>query len=293
MSFATEPALSAFAPIEVSMPADQSAPIVLASPHSGSHYPEDLLAAARIAHARLRRSEDCFVDELFAAGPEIGVPLVRALFARVYVDPNREPFELDPEMFEGELPDYVNTRSPRLLAGLGTIARMTAGGEEIYGGRLAFADALRRIESCYRPFHAALAGALEATRRRFGSCVLIDCHSMPSSGPRGIAGCPSVDVVLGDCHGSSCAPFLVERVESILRGQGYRVGRNAPYSGGYITRHYGRPREGVHALQIELNRMLYMDEAAMTRGAGFAATRDNMTALIHELTAAEALVAAQ
>ena len=143
-------------PIEVHQPARQTLPLVLSSPHSGEDYPEDFIAASRLDRLTLRRSEDSFVDELFAAAPALGAPLIRALFPRAYIDPNREPWELDPAMFEDELPAYANTGSPRVAAGLGTIARVVANGEEIYGRKLRFADAKARVERCYRPYHAAL-----------------------------------------------------------------------------------------------------------------------------------------
>ena len=283
------------APVDVRLPAEQTMPVVFASPHSGAAYPPEFLAASRLDPFALRKSEDSFVDEIFAAAPALGAPLLRALFPRAYIDPNREPFELDPAMFEDELPAYANTASPRVAAGLGTIARVVASGEEIYGGRLRFAEATARLERCYRPYHDALRRIVTATRRRFGYCLLVDCHSMPSvGGPmERDAGRERVDIVLGDCHASSCAPAVIDRVEGLLRDRGYAVARNAPYSGGFVTRHYGRPAEGVHALQIEINRALYMDEAAIRRAPGFAQVSEGMTALIRELGAVGFLAAAE
>src|SRR5882724_11981257 len=168
-------------PIEVLAPPEQRLPVVLASPHSGAEYPPDLLAASRLDPHALRRSEDSFVDEIFAGGPDLGAPLLRARFARAYLDPNREPFELDPAMFEDPLPDFVNSRSPRVQVGLGTIARIVATGEDIYAGKLRFADALIRVDRLYKPYHRALRQLLEVTRERFGYYLLVDCHSMPSS----------------------------------------------------------------------------------------------------------------
>jgi len=274
-------------PVEFAMPAEQTMAVVFASPHSGTHYPADLVAASRLELMSLRRSEDCFVDEIFAGAPALGAPLLSARFARVYVDPNREPFELDPLMFEDALPSYVNTGSTRVAAGLGTIARLVASGEEIYARKLRFAEAEARLERCYRPYHKALGEAVEATRRRFGRCLLIDCHSMPSIGApmEQDAGRARVDFVLGDRFASSCARAVVERVERVLHRQGYRVARNDPYSGGFVTQHYGRPAEGLHALQIEINRGLHMDEARLERGPGFAALAERVTALIGELAA--------
>jgi N-formylglutamate amidohydrolase len=285
MSALSLPGAAPIPPLEVHQPVRQTLPLVLSSPHSGEDYPADFIAASRLDRLALRRSEDSFVDELFAAAPTLGAPLIRALFPRAYVDPNREPWELDPTMFEDELPSYANTASPRVAAGLGTIARVVANGEEIYGRKLRFADAQARVERCYRPYHAALREAVSATHRRFGRCLLIDCHSMPSvGGPQERdAGRDRVDFVLGDCFASACAPVIVDRVERVLRDQGFVVARNTPYAGGYVTQHYGRPGAGVHALQIEINRALYMDEALLSRGPGFSRLAERMTGLIREI----------
>ncbi|WP_306705837.1 N-formylglutamate amidohydrolase [Azospirillum isscasi] len=249
---------------ELLAPDEQTKPLVLASPHSGNRYPAEFLAAARLDPRALRKSEDCFVDEIFAGAPALGIPLIRALFPRAFLDVNREAYELDPEMFADPLPPYVNTRSPRVAAGLGTIARVVANGEDIYRGKLRFAEAVRRVEQYYTPYHGALRRLIEDTRNRFGHAVLIDCHSMPSPG-LGDRDNRRSDIVLGDCFGNSCAPAIIETAERFLRGLGYTVSRNAPYAGGYTTRHYGRPRQGIHALQIEISRDLYMDEATLSR----------------------------
>ena len=249
---------------ELLAPDEQTKPLVLASPHSGNRYPDEFLAASRLDPRALRKSEDCFVDEIFAGAPALGMPLIRALFPRAFLDVNREAYELDPEMFADSLPPYVNTRSPRVAAGLGTIARVVANGEDIYRGKLRFAEAVRRVEQYYTPYHSTLRRLVEGTRARFGHAVLIDCHSMPSPG-LGDRDNRRNDIVLGDCFGNSCAPSVIETAERFLRGLGYTVSRNAPYAGGYTTRHYGRPLQGIHALQIEISRDLYMDEATLSR----------------------------
>ena len=253
------------APVVVLHPAQQTIPVIFASPHSGRSYPDDLLAAARLDALSLRRSEDSFVDELFAAAPDHGAPLLAATFPRAYCDANREPWELDPAMFADKLPPWVNTTSARVGAGLGTIARVVASGEAIYRGKLSFADAERRVNTCWQPFHDALGELIAQTRAEFGYCLLIDCHSMPSHGHVTRAGAKAADFVLGDAHGTASAPRMSRLVEGQLSGLGYTVRRNDPYAGGYITRHYGRPREGVHALQIEIARDLYMDEGRIER----------------------------
>ena len=255
-------------PWRLQAPRPQTAPVVFASPHSGRDYPRAFLAASRLDMLKLRRSEDAFVDEVFAAAPDFGAPLLSARFPRAYVDVNREAYELDPAMFADPLPDYVNTTSPRIAAGLGTIARIVTDGEDIYRGPLWFEDARQRIDAMYRPYHAALRRLVEATRERFGGCLLIDCHSMPSGVGDGQRDGRRVDVVLGDCHGTACAPAITDIVQRELQAMDFVVARNSPYAGGFTTRHYGRPNTGVHVLQIEINRAIYMDEMRVARGAG-------------------------
>jgi N-formylglutamate amidohydrolase len=254
-------------PLEVAAPTQQQVALVCASPHSGSDYPAEFLAASRLDPLTLRRSEDSFVDEIFGRAVELGAPLLKARFPRAYLDPNREPFELDPTMFADLLPAYVNSRSPRVQVGLGTIARVVATGEEIYAHKLRFADAVSRVERLYRPYHHALRRLLAATTEHFAGYVLIDCHSMPSTAGPGEREFKrsGVDIVLGDCHGTSCHPAIMETAQRLLTAKGYRVVRNAPYAGGFTTSHYGAPQAGCHALQIEINRALYMDERSIER----------------------------
>lgn len=252
-------------------PAERTVPLVFASPHSGRDYPADFVAASRLDPQGLRRSEDSFVDELFASAQHFGAPLLAARFPRAFCDPNREPYELDPAMFSGPLPQYANTRSPRVAAGLGTIAKVVATGAEIYASKLPLSEIERRVSQYYRPYHRRLQALLEESRALFGWSVLVDCHSMPSIGgpmDRDV-GLSRVDVVLGDCFGAACAPVVTQVVEETFRARGYRVVRNTPYAGGFTTRHYGKPRTGSHALQIELNRALYMDEGTHTKTPGF------------------------
>ena len=268
-------------------PAEQTAPVVFASPHSGRDYPPEFIAASRLNVVSLRRSEDAFMDEIFAAAPDFGAPLLCARFPRAYVDANREAFELDPAMFTDPLPDYVNTRSPRIAAGLGTIARVVTDGEDIYHEPLRFEDALGRIEALYRPYHKALQGLLQATQERFGGCLLVDCHSMPSGqlAPEFGAGDGNkpADIVLGDCFGTSSAPAVTDIAKAALEASGFTVALNKPYAGGFTTRHYGRPREGVHVLQVEINRALYMDEKLVRRGPGLPALKCRLGPLMRAL----------
>ncbi len=257
--------------LTVRAPLRQTVPLVFASPHSGRDYPADFVAASKLDPKALRRSEDSFIDELYACAPDQGAPLISAVFPRAYCDPNREPYELDPAMFTGPLPGHANTRSPRVLAGLGTIARVVASGAEIYAGKLSVDEAEQRIARCYKPYHDRLRRLVDDTRAAFGWSLLVDCHSMPSvGGPMDRdSGLSRVDVVLGDCFGAACSPVFTQVVEDAFRLRGYRVVRNTPYAGGFTTRHYGHPRESSHALQIELNRGLYMDETEHQHSSGF------------------------
>ncbi len=259
---------------EVLLPVRQRLPLVVASPHSGRFYSDHFLRQSRLRLAALRRSEDSFVDHLVAAAPSLGIPMIRALFPRTVVDVNREPFELDPDMFVGALPGYVNSASPRVRSGLGTIPRVAASGAEIYGVPLSVDEGRRRIKSLYLPYHRALKRLIKETKARFGVAILIDCHSMPSQAalaghggnvdrrPRRHGG-TGFDIVLGDRHGAACAPDLSIRAEEVLSDLGYVVSKNYPYAGGFTTKRYGRPVASVHALQIEINRALYLDEGRL------------------------------
>ena len=269
-------------PFEIVEPADWRAPIIFNSPHSGSVYPHDFLAASRIELASLRRSEDSFVDELIAALPDRGFPTVRVNFPRSYVDVNREPYELDPRMFNGRLPSFANTRSMRVAGGLGTIPRVVGDGQEIYRERIDVEDALGRIEALYKPYHRALRRLINRAHQAFGTVILVDCHSMPSVGvsrdePR------RPDIVIGDRYGTSCAGVLPDVVEQVMGGLGYSIGRNKPYAGGFITEHYGNPASGLHTVQLELNRAIYMDERRRERSVRFAQVAADFTALADAL----------
>ncbi len=272
-------------PFEVLEPRKQTLPFVLNSPHSGRVYPPRFLASSDLDALTLRRSEDSFVDEIFSGAVELGAPLLRAHFPRAYLDVNREPYELDPAMFADPLPPHVNTRSVRVAGGLGTIARIVAEATEIYSTPLPFSEAETRIRDIYMPFHETLRNLLETTHRQFGEAVLIDCHSMPSTGGpfEDETDANRPDIVLGDRYGTSCAQELVEAAERILKSMGYRVTRNNPYAGGFNTEHYGAPAQGLHALQIEINRTLYMDEQKVQRLAGITRLSKDMTRLVRKL----------
>ncbi len=266
--------------LDLHEPAERRLPLVLASPHSGSEYPEDFVAASRLDPLALRQSEDSFVDELFAAASQLGAPLLAARFPRAYLDVNREAFELDPTMFCDALPSYVNVGSPRVRIGLGTIARIVASGDNIYAEKLRFADAERRIECLYHPYHQMLRRLVQDTAAMFGGYLLLDCHSMPSSSGCGQGG---ADIVLGDCYGAACAPPVLEAANRFLVHRGFKVAINAPYAGGFTTGFYGRPRAHRHALQIEINRALYMDERRYCRKPKFVQLVKDLADLIEEL----------
>lgn len=269
-------------------PAALASPLVFSSPHSGAVYPKTFLAAAKLDAMTLRRSEDAYVDELFAGVVAHGAPLIRARFPRAYLDLNREPYELDQRMFDGRLPVFANTRSVRVAGGLGTIARIVGESQEIYNDRLKVDEALARIDKLYKPYHCSLRLLLERAQEVFGLAVLVDCHSMPSISsvplPDPMSGRKiKADFVLGDRYGTSCETALVDTVEYELRRLGYQVMRNKPYAGGFITEHYGDPANQFHALQIEVNRALYMDERTMEKGPRFAQVADDLCRVADQL----------
>ena len=275
------------APFEVSRPPPgRASPLIYASPHSGRLYPMEMMAASSLDADAIRRSEDAFVDELIRPATEHGAVVISARVARAYVDVNREPYELDQAMFEDELPVFARGRSPRVAAGLGAIARIVAEGQEIYARKLTFAEATARIEAVHRPYHTALGRLIEEASAQFGRAVLIDFHSMPSAAAGGSDG-RGCDIVLGDRFGGACAPGVSRMVEECLKGLGYRVARNVPYAGGYTTEHYGRPSRGVHALQIEIDRGLYLDEKTLRLKPGYESVKADLGRLFHRLSEAD------
>ncbi len=253
---------------EILAPAQWVVPAVFNSPHSGTIIPEAFLQQSRLSADTLRQSEDCFVDELFSDCQKLGAPLLRALVTRSFIDLNREPYELDARMFLEDLPGYMNSGSLRVASGLGTIPKLVAEGTEIYRGKIHLRDAVDRIDQVYRPYHRTLTALVNECYNATGFALLVDCHSMPSSAVK--AGHqPSIDIVLGDCFGASCSTEISGEVESLFAQEGFRVVRNRPYAGGFITKTHGAPQQNRHALQIEINRALYMDETRMEKNRGF------------------------
>jgi N-formylglutamate deformylase len=268
----SNPTLAAFesGPVRILRPKEWCQPFIFASPHSGRTYPSAFVAASALSALALRRSEDAFVDELFAAAPQFGSPLLAAEFPRAFVDANRAPGELDVSMFDKPLTVPVEPPSPRVQAGLGVIPRVVRDGVEIYRRKLPAADAEWRLARLYRPYHTALAKLVEESWLRFGCAVVIDCHSMPSM--------PSVpEIVFGDCHGMSAPAALIRHVERAFGAQGFASTRNAPYAGGFTTHLYARSDRGIHALQIEINRSLYLDEERIEKTPRFAAVKGRLT----------------
>jgi N-formylglutamate deformylase len=263
-------------PFRLFRPLMQSVPFVFASPHSGRAYPPSFVAQSRLSFRNLRRSEDAFVDELFASVLHCGAPFIAASFPRAYLDANRAPAELDAGMFEGPLPFAVDAASPRVNAGLGVIPRIVREGAEIYRDKLATQEAGERLTRLYRPYHAALAQLVEETHARFGVVAVIDCHSMPSA-------TAAPDIVLGDRYGVSAATAVIRAAEGAFERHGFSVARNVPYSGGYTTQLHGRPGRARHALQIEINRALYLDEETIQRRPQFAELTERLAAALRAL----------
>src|SRR6202521_2189058 len=260
---------------EVTEPEILGGPVVCNSPHSGRSYTADFLTMRRLDLPGLRRSEDTFVDELFAAAVLHGAPLMRAHF---------------PRAFDGRLSAVANTRSLRVAGGLGTIARVVGDAREIYDRRLPVDEALRRIELYYKPYHRALRHLVLQAQSTFGLAVLLDCHSMPSNAG-GREERPRADMVLGDRYGTSCAPAVTDVIEESLRALGYAVLRNKPYAGGFITEHYGDPAAGLHAVQIEINRALYMEEREYRKSDRFETVRADLGRMVSALAAATTQIA--
>lgn len=237
---------------------------LITSPHSGHYYPRDFIEKSKLDSQQLRLSEDMHIDALLENVPKAGASLLTATYPRAYVDLNREPYELDASMFSDPLPDFVNKDSTRVLGGLGTIAKIVTERLEIYDRPLEFSEAEQRIEKIYFPFHSCLKQQLEMARDFWGAAYLLDVHSMPSNAVRKFKGgkSGSIDFVLGNRHGRSCDADCYDLVYNFLTDAGYYVEKNKPYAGGYITEHYGKPSEGFHTLQLEVNRKLYMNETS-------------------------------
>ncbi|MBB3711559.1 N-formylglutamate amidohydrolase [Limimaricola variabilis] len=272
------------AAFELFRPAAHTSCVVFASPHSGRDYPQALLERSALDARQIRSSEDAFVDQLFSAAPEHGAPLLAARLPRAWVDLNRAADELDPALIENVA---RRAHNPRVASGLGVIPRVVAGGRPIYSGKIGLEEARSRLDQCWTPYHTALQTLLDEAQARFGESILIDCHSMPHeaielAGGRGAA---RPHVVLGDRYGAAAAPRVMARIEAAFTDAGLRVARNTPFAGAYVTQAYGRPARRQHAVQIEIDRALYMDEKRVAPHEGFEAFRTRLAGVIAEIAA--------
>jgi N-formylglutamate deformylase len=259
------------------------AQLVLDSPHSGHDFPADF--GAVVSEAELRESEDCYVDELYAAAHELGVPLLAATFPRTYLDPNRNAGDIDLELIEGSWPwEYRPSGKARI--GKSLIWRTLEDGRPIYARKLAPEAVRRRIERFHTPYHRSLQELLETAIRKAGKVYHINCHSMRCvAGRQSEDGPGSVrpDFVLGDRDGTTCEPRFTALVRDTLAGMGYQVTVNDPYKGVELVRAYSDPKAGRHSLQIEINKRLYMDEKTLARSAGFARLQAHLGELLRVL----------
>jgi len=262
----------------------QRVPYVFNSPHSGRVYPTSLIEASRLTKLALRQSEDGWVDELFGGVVEIGAPLFSARFPRAWLDVNREPYELDPLLYDERLPGHANIRSLRVAGGLGTVPRLVAEDQAIYKTAPDLSGSLWRIENIYRPYHEVLRKLIAQTVIDFGYAVLVDCHSMPSKGGRKENN-DRPDIIIGDRYGTACNNEISLELANRFGQLGYSVARNKPYAGGFITEHYGRPQKGLHAVQIEINRGLYMNEDTMEKKPGFSRLSADISKVVNHLVA--------
>jgi len=267
---------------EVIHPNSRSSCLVFASPHSGCDYPRDFVRQTVLDENSIRTSEDAFVDQLFDSAPQHGAPLLRAGAPRAFVDLNRSADELDPALIEGV---HRNGHNPRVASGLGVIPRVVANGRSIYRGKMSLSEAERRIDKYWKPYHHMLQTLLDGAHQSHGQAILIDCHSMPHEAVDGIArrGIKRPDVVLGDRFGAAAGGEVVDRVEAAFATAGFTVARNAPFAGAYITQAYGRPSREQHAVQVEIDRSLYMSERTIRRNRQFEAVRARLSAVIAEI----------
>jgi len=270
-------------PVEIVRPATWSLPVIFSSPHSGAFYPDRFVKQSALNLLTLRQSEDYKVDELFSSAPLFGAPIIQATFPRAFCDVNRSPYELDPSMFLDPLPDYVTTLNSKIAAGLGTIPKIVSQGNQIYSEKLQYKTIKQRLNAFYFPYHQNLGNLIEEGVNKFGHILLIDCHSMPLPAQSGLTRPSLPDFILGDRFGQSVHPDHSAHISSKLKKLGYSVRYNAPYAGGLITQHYGKPSTGVSALQIEINRRLYMDQSTMTKTDGFHQLKNHLSELIEIL----------
>lgn len=266
----------------VHSPRQHSSCVVFASPHSGRNYEGTFGQAAVLDNTAIRSSEDAYVDLLFDSVAEFGAHFITACVPRAYVDLNRSAEELDPALIEGVRRLGHN---PRIASGLGVIPRVVANGRAIYRGKMTMAEAQSRLDKYWHPYHNRLQGLLDQAIRHHGQAVLVDCHSMPHEAMDGVAlqGQRRPDVVLGDRFGAAAGGEVVDRIEAAFASAGFAVTRNAPFAGAYVTQAYGRPTRGQHAVQVEIDRSLYMDEKLVQPNADFDDIRDALRRVAAEV----------
>ncbi|MBR7159057.1 MAG: N-formylglutamate amidohydrolase [Alphaproteobacteria bacterium] len=271
--------INAIEPFSLFLPDRLETPLVISIPHSGTFAPPEFLQSIQLSPKELKISEDCYTDELFSESLELNIPTIKANYSRNYIDVNREPFELNPDMFSDELPAYINHKSVRADKGFGTIPEIVEIGKKIYDRKLSFAEVKERIRDVYLPYHQTLGETIKSISKQFGRCFLIDAHSMPSA-----KGLKPVDFVLGDNYGTACSKELSDLISSFLQSAGYSVSLNIPYPGGYTTRHYGCPELGLEAIQIEINRSLYMDEKSFVKLPDFHKLAKDISSLLRSIS---------
>ncbi len=271
-------------PYHLDLPDVTTSCVVFASPHSGRDYPWSFLRTTVLDEHTIRSSEDAFVDRLFDCAPQFGAPLLRANAPRAFIDLNRAADEFDPALIEGI---GRGGHNPRVASGLGVVPRVVSNGRAIYRGKLPLAEANRRILRYWHPYHDRLRALMETARDSFGEAVLIDCHSMPHEAIDAVArNCARrPEIVIGDRFGASAAPEIVARIESAFVAAGLRVVRNTPFAGAYVAQAYGRPSRRQHAVQIEIDRSLYMNEAEIRPNADYHAFRRLLRGVVAEIAA--------
>ncbi len=270
-------------PVSVLLPEKWTMPLVFSSPHSGNNYPQAFVEQTCLSPQALRQSEDFNVHALFETAPKYGAPLLYANFPRAYCDVNREPYEIDPNMFKGSLPQKTNSNSPRVVAGIGTIPKIVAADSHIYNHQLDYEEAEYRLNTCYFPYHTELKRLIAGCREKFGYAIIVDCHSMPGNSQNKSDDPHLSDIVLGNRFGRTCPAEFSDFIASMLTQAGYSISFNTPYAGGYITRHYSDPAEQVHSVQIEFNRDLYMTTDPLKMHAGHKKLEQNIHNLLGRL----------
>lgn len=270
-------------PFTLELPTAQTTSMVFASPHSGRYYSDAFKAHSVLDDATIRSSEDAFIDKLIECAPKFGAPLIHATYPRAYLDLNRACDEMDPAVVAGV---RSTAHNPRILSGLGVIPRVVANGRAIYRGKIPLDQAMERIENVWRPYHENLQNLLVKTRAQFGEATLVDVHSMPHEAAEGASHPKGVrpEIVLGDRFGASANGEIVDRIESVFLDAGLKVSRNAPFAGAYIVQQYGRPSQRQHALQIEIDRSLYMNEKHIRPNTNFLAFQKLMAQVVCEIT---------